>query len=136
MLPAAGAAPGVASATPAVVIALDANGPVPGAWSCLGSNPSCARHDPWWQESLLQPPGAPGTAVQFTPLGPGFSADARLAEAVLWLWRWPDGRALLRTAAAHGVTARFTNLPVTANGRTAVGRYDPRDRSIAVDESF
>ncbi|HZQ34885.1 MAG TPA: hypothetical protein VFD32_03055 [Dehalococcoidia bacterium] len=129
--------PAAAASGPAVVIvALTANGPAPGAWSCLGSNPACTRHDPWWQEALLQAPAAPGSVVEFSPLGAGLTADPRLAEAVLWLWSWPEGRGLLRAAAAHGVAIRVTTLPAAMGRLESAARYDPRMRAVEIDGRF
>ncbi|HLZ69114.1 MAG TPA: hypothetical protein VKV26_04310 [Dehalococcoidia bacterium] len=125
-----------AAARQVVIVALEPSGPAPGTWSCLPENPSCARHDQWWEESLLQAPAPAGTAVEFSPLGAGFNADPRLAEAVLWVWSWPDGRQLLRGAAAHGVSAGFAGFAPSSGAQQAVARYDARTRSIEVDAIF
>jgi len=119
-----------------VIVALDPAGPAPGSWSCLASNPSCARHDEWWREALLQSPAPAGARVRFSPLGSGFAADAELAEAVLWVWTWPDGRQLLRTAAAHGVTARFRVFAASQGRAEAAARYDARTRTVEIDPRF
>lgn len=127
----------VAANGPAVVtVPLDANEPAPGVWVCLRANPSCARHDPWWQEALLQPPAEPTSVVQFPPLGSGFSADPRLAEAVLWLWSWPDGRTLLRAAAANGVSVRVAALPPPSARQESVARYQVQERTVEIGRDF
>lgn len=126
----------VASGSAVVIVALDPAAPAPGSWSCLGSNPACARHDPWWQEALIQPPGGPDTVVEFSPLGTGFSADPRLVEAVLWLWSWPEGRGLLRTAAARGVSLHVATLPSAGGRQESAARYDARTRAVEVDSRF
>ncbi len=125
-----------ASGPSVVVITLDPHGPAPGAWSCLAGNPACARHDPWWREALLQPPAGTGSVVEFSPLGAGFTADPRLTEGVLWLWSWPDGRTLLRAAAARGVSLRVATLPAAAGGQVSAARYDVRTRAVDVDARF
>jgi hypothetical protein len=128
--------PATAASGPAVVIvALDPSGSAPGAWSCLGSNPACTRHEPWWREALEQPPAGSGSVVEFSPLGPGFSADPRLAEAVLWLWTWPEGRTLLREAATRAVAIRVATLP-TAGRQESAARYDARARAVEIDGRF
>lgn len=110
--------------------------PAPGAWVCVATNPNCAAHEPWWREANAAPTPA-GALARFSPLGPGFTADARLVEAVFWVSLWPDGRALLRTAAAQGVSVRVAPIGVaTHTTAVAAADYDPRTRTITVSPRF
>src|SRR5205085_11082055 len=69
------------------------------AWSCLATNPSCAR-DPWWAEwNELQD----DTRVTYSAIGSHFSTERRFAEAVDLLWQSPEGKLLLPQAERSGV---------------------------------
>jgi hypothetical protein len=97
-----------------------------GLW-CLRSNPSCGR-DPWWAETY---DSGGDEQVQYTFLDAGFITDRRYAETVRLIWQWPDGRGLLREAAAFGVT--IASAPIA---RPNFALYRPATRTIFVTQSF
>lgn len=102
--------------------------PSTSGWPCLSRNPSCGREDWWAQWNELQD----SSWLQFKYIGPGLVTEARFAEAIALLWVWPEGRALLETAANHGV-AIYSSQEIA---RRAFAAYRPADRTLMVNPNF
>jgi hypothetical protein len=94
---------------------------------CLTANPSCGR-DPWWVEWNELQRDSP---VQYSFLAPGLATEYRFVEAIWMIWQWPDGKFLLREAAAHGVRIVSAPFPVAA-----LASYRTIDRVVRVNEKF
>jgi hypothetical protein len=96
---------------------------------CLPANPGCGQ-EPWWMERD-QPQQS--RLVQYRFVGPGLVTEERFAEAIRLLWQWPEGKFLLREAAAYGVG--IVNWPDSISGEV-FGAYHPQLRLIRVTGSF
>jgi hypothetical protein len=107
------------------VIAAEASGSDSTSW-CLKTNPSCGR-DPWWAE-WSQPQQS--QLVPYPLLAPGFVSEERFVEVVRLLWQWPEGKALLETAAEHDV------LIVAGAESGAYASYSPQSQRIQLNERF
>jgi hypothetical protein len=94
-------------------------------WSCLDSNPSCAR-DPWWAEWDEQQDAA---NVTYSAIGPHFTTERRYAEAIDLLWQWPEGKSLLRQADGSGVLL----MTLSYDQQTAFATYSPQRKLIAIN---
>jgi hypothetical protein len=95
-----------------------------GFW-CLPENPSCTR-DPWWVEwNELQRE----QLVQYAFVGPGLVTEYRFIEAIWLLWQWPEGKTLLREAAAHGV-----KIVAAPRQGGAFASYNSSRRQVTVEQ--
>jgi hypothetical protein len=93
---------------------------------CLKANPSCGR-DPWWGEwNQIQSE----RLVQYRFLGPGLVTEERFTEVIWLLWQWPEGKALLKSAADSGV------LVVAGPESGAFASFIGRLNAIRVNNRF
>ncbi len=98
------------------------------SWSCLPTNPSCAR-DPWWAEyNELQ-----DTAhVPYQAIGPRFVSERSFVEAVNLLWQSPEGKELLRKANGSEVTV----ISRAYDRQFAFATYLPQRKTVVLNSRF